>query len=89
MIGAVITFLMYLLVPIRLLETKWQALIVLGIFFIVGIRNISFKKRIPLQNIGIHKGRISINGIRYKDEEIIHFAMSASSDDNKKMMFIF
>lgn len=83
-IGAVFTFLIYRLIPIRLLETKWQALIVLGIFFSVGVRNISFKKRIPLQKIDISKERISINGVHYKDEEIIRFAMSASSDVNKK-----
>ncbi|ALR99869.1 hypothetical protein ATZ33_00270 [Enterococcus silesiacus] len=83
-IGAVITFLLYKLVPVRLLETKWQIVVVLAVFFFVGLRNISFKKRIPLQKLSINKESVSINNVHYKNQEIIRLAMSASSDDSKK-----
>lgn len=83
-IGAVITFLLYKLVPIRLLEIKWQIVVVLAVFFFVGLRNIRFKKRIPLQKLSINKESVSINNVHYKNQEIIHLAMSASSDDSKK-----
>lgn len=84
LIGSVLSFFVYLMTPIKSLDAKWQLLIVIGLFLLAGIRNISFKKRIAVRQIDIRKEHIRINDSCYKDEDIIRVSMSSSHDNNQE-----